>query len=327
MASINERQQAVAQDLVQELVAATSGRGAVWNLAGTVGSGKTSVLRLVRRALAVRTDVVPVMMSPPAGDVDTASIALIDAAIQLEAKGLLTGHMSDLSEPSLRWDAKMAIVTAALEAHADRVIILCDEPTRWYNNRESAMDDAPDYHARNFAEWIVGHARCRGLVAGWIPNDVPHERQKYAPYLDDAHPFLAEASEWRETAPLARSLEQALPRSPLRQSLWEAKLLVALSRVKSAREVAAQAARGIEGQALLEELLCQLEGRQEHRPICESLARLSLARTPVDRQTFDALTAASPRRTASSSRRACARRTRGASCSTRSCGTRLWSAP
>jgi hypothetical protein len=77
MASINERQQAVASDLVQNLVAAAPGRSAVWNLAGKVGSGKTAVLRLVRRALAARADLIPVMMSPPAGDVDTASIALL----------------------------------------------------------------------------------------------------------------------------------------------------------------------------------------------------------------------------------------------------------
>ena len=47
MATINDKQELVAEALVQQILGAKPGVDALWNLTGAVGSGKTTLLRRV----------------------------------------------------------------------------------------------------------------------------------------------------------------------------------------------------------------------------------------------------------------------------------------
>ena len=77
------------------------GRGALWNLTGSVGSGKTSVLHEIQESCWAK-GTIPLMVTAPAGEVDAGPIALLEAVDQLETAHLLNGERSAINDPKLR---------------------------------------------------------------------------------------------------------------------------------------------------------------------------------------------------------------------------------
>src|SRR5271167_213527 len=79
-----------AQELVREVKALRPDTNALWQLIGADGSGKTTILRRVAEQLPSEK-LVPILVSAPAGQIDSAPIALLETARQLKSNGLLNG--------------------------------------------------------------------------------------------------------------------------------------------------------------------------------------------------------------------------------------------
>jgi len=211
-------------------------------------------------------------------------------ASQLQAANLMNGELTNISDPKRPWSEKVQSLAGVIDRHDQDIVLLCDEPTYWYQGQDPLLDDTPDNAARSLAERLSGQVTCRRIVSGRIPGNVEPLAQTKAPRIDDGLEFLDDDSQWAQTATLARQFRQALDRPLAFYTLWQIKLLVALSRFKSPREVARQALSNNAATVLLEELFDLLERDPTAESICHSLARLALARTPVARGTFEALT-------------------------------------
>ncbi|MCY2994680.1 MAG: hypothetical protein NTY19_43485 [Planctomycetota bacterium] len=289
MATIDEKQHSTAGWLARQVRDTKPDRHAVWNLTGAVGSGKTSVLRLIAESLRAER-LIPLTVTAPGGEVDAAPIALLEAASQLMAANLLNGESDILSDPTRRWTDKMDAVTAVVNKHHRDIVVLCDEPTRWYHQQESLLDDTPDFCARSLAEWIAKDAVCRRVITGWVPDDVPLLGRTKSPRLDDGRAFLAENEHWDAAQALADALQQSLSQPVPYRSQWEMRLCVALCRFKPIGDVAVQAASDTLAPVLLEELLDLLEQDAAQHSFCAALARLAIPRTGVRPAIFSELT-------------------------------------
>jgi tetratricopeptide (TPR) repeat protein len=288
MATINEKQQNFAGKLVEQVLRFPTGRDALWNLTGSVGSGKTSVLHLIQESFWA-TGTIPLMVTAPAGEVDAGPIALLEAADQLEAAHLLNGERGAINDPKLRWSDKMAAITAAIERNHNSVVILCDEPALWHRTPQASLEDTPEHCARSFADWIARESTCRRIVSGWVDVDVPVRGRPPVPRLDDGRSFLAESGYWFSAESIAGSLNNALTQELPERSPWEMKLCVALARFKEPRKVAEQVVNGTSVLALLEEVFDLVEG-EEYRVLREGLALLAIPRTYMREQVFNDLT-------------------------------------
>ncbi|MCA9030224.1 MAG: hypothetical protein KDA66_05400, partial [Planctomycetaceae bacterium] len=143
------------------------GTNAIINLAGAVGAGKTSVLRLTERLFRQR-GLQPIFLSAPQADAETSAIVLSDAADSLASAGSLNGEADILRDPLRRWMEKFEAVTSVVDKEPDRYAILCDEPSHWFRQGASEVDDTPDHHARLVSDWVFKQATCRRVVSGRV---------------------------------------------------------------------------------------------------------------------------------------------------------------
>src|SRR5208283_2792382 len=127
MPTLDEKQRDTAHELVWDAIFLRPGQDALWNLAGTVGSGKTTVLRRVAEQLRFER-LIPLTISAPAGEIDSGSIAMLETASQLKDSNLLNGEMSVISDPKAHWRDKLEAIANAVERHHEQIVILCDEP-------------------------------------------------------------------------------------------------------------------------------------------------------------------------------------------------------
>ena len=201
MAQIDEKQRRTAEWLADQVAKTDPNRYALWNLWGSVGSGKSSVLRLVAKSLFDR-GFVAIIVAAPGGEVDAARSALMSTASQLKSANLLNGELAKLTNPRRRWTEKLELLTKAVERNFDKVVLLCDDrldgivrPNRSYATLQTTAQ-------RSYADWIVNETNCRRVVSGWVSGSVPYNQRTPAPRLDDGRAFLTEVSDW---ARLARS--------------------------------------------------------------------------------------------------------------------------
>jgi len=289
MTVLDEQQHEVADWLANSLKKVPANRRALWQLTGAVGSGKTNVLRLLGPRL-LHLGLKPIFISAPADEVDSAAIALLETASQLEAYGLANGDLAAVRDPKSRWDNKLNAVTTAINKHLHDVAIVCDEPHRWYHTSHSDLDETPDHAARSFAEWIAKDARCRRVISGWIPDDTTPLGTTGAPRLPDGREVLTNGFYWGSLDQQAAILHDNLPAGIPGRSVWEMRLCVALCLLKPVEEVATVVESFGSADSLLQEFLDLVELAPEHATLCNALARLSLARTSLPRTSIERYT-------------------------------------
>jgi hypothetical protein len=246
-------------------------------------------MRLVAKSLRDQ-GLVPVVVSAPADEVDSAAIALLTTASRMKEEDLLKGELITLTDPRQPWSAKLDALTGALDSHFDRVVLLCDEPGRWYRPSESTLDDTPDYCARSYADWIVKETNCRRVVSGWVSGFVQSDQRVWAPRLDDGRTFLAENGGWGEASQGAESLRRSFSEPITGQSILGMKLGVALCHFQAPSEVIAKMKTDIPADVLLSTLLDCIEADAGHRLLREALVRLTMARTTLSETVFIEMT-------------------------------------
>lgn len=291
MSRVTEKQNATAGWIVAQLRNAAPDRNGLINLTGAVGSGKTNILRRVAEQLEVNeSGLIPIAITAPSGEVDTPAIALAEIADQLHERGLANGDLDAVRDPHAGWNDKRGVVEAAITRHNSDLVLLCDEPSRWYRFGASLVDDTPDHATREFAEWLTRDIGCRRIVTGGLSGMSSTPLWTGAPRVEDGRAILEEETEWGVLEEHVERLKSLLAEPLPFRSVWEMKLLIALSRFKPAEEVAAIAGSQVSAEVLLRDVLDLAEVNATE--ICRTLARLSLARTSIDRSTFDAMSLA-----------------------------------
>lgn len=288
MRTIHERQRELAERLVEDVVRTRPDRDTLWNLNGTVGSGKTTILQIAQTSLWEKK-LIPVTVNAPHGEADAGPIALLEIVDQLEGAHLVNGERSVIDDPRIGWSQKLETITTSIERNHTSIVLLCDEPALWYGVPHASLEDTPEHCARSLAEWLARGPTCRRILSGRLDEDVPILRRVRAPKLEDGRSLLVEPELWFSVGSVATDLFNGLTDKLQDRSFWEVKLYVALARFKPIGVVAEQANEGMPVRALLGELL-DLVQSEEHHHFRLGLARLALSRTPLSLESFHALT-------------------------------------
>jgi tetratricopeptide (TPR) repeat protein len=292
MAAIDQKQHLTAGWLVTQSLASAANESAIINLAGAVGSGKTSVLRLTERLLRQRSKT-PLFLSAPATDAETSAIVLAEAADGLAQAGCLNGAADVLRDPTRRWFDKFDAITKVIGQDPDRFVLICDEPSHWFRQSASEVDDTPDHHARVLSDWIFKQAKCRRIVSGYVPSGLPRLKRTQAPRIEDGRTLLEDRSFWATAANLASAVSAATKRSIEFGSVMEIRLLVAWAWLFSPQVAAKQCELGFSATSLLESLLDALEQSSQknpgHRSFCQAMARLAIGRVDLPNVLYDEL--------------------------------------
>lgn len=292
MAIIDQKQHDTANWLVTQSLSSEPGTSAVINLAGAVGSGKTSVLRIAESLFRQRGKT-PVMLSASSADAETSAIVLAEAADSLSQAGCLNGEADILRDPNRRWLEKFDAVIKMIDEEPDRFVVLCDEPTHWFRQNASEIDDTPDHHARLLSDWVFKQANCRRIVSGFVPTGLPRLKQTRAPRISNGRDFLEDPAFWASATNLATGILGATKRSIESHSVMELRLLVAWAWMFSPESAARQCELDFSATSLLESLLDALEISAQqnaaHRSFCKALASLAISRVDLPNDTCDEL--------------------------------------
>jgi hypothetical protein len=285
---LQEKQDSTATKLLDRLLSEGPSPEALVNLTGAVGAGKTSIMRLVAEQARHRQKV-PVWLTAPQGEVDSAAFALLGAVQDLKSAGVVNGEVADISNPRVGWSEKMELFKRAIEHNAERLVVLCDEPSRWYHHHRSFLNDTPDYRLRQFADWIVRNAPVRRVISGRIPEDAPLVRRFTAPRTDDGNEILSDEAPWDSLGLVATSLGNQLKGRVPNRSAWEMKLCVGLAACNSVPAAESIAESEWPADSLLHLLLDGCERQVRFQGVCQGLARLAISRTGVDSKVLDEL--------------------------------------
>ncbi len=258
-------------------------QGTIIPIHGSTGRGKTRLLRGVAAHLANRGSI-PVYLSPPQGEEDTAGAALATAADTLKAHTLLNGQTATLKDLRASRERKISIVLDGMRKAANSVVLLLDEPARWVAGEWSGESSAT---GRRFTlqvcHELATRSGCRVVYTGGNFGVRTDEEPYYLPRAWselDLPRKLTEHPAWKE---MSRGLggaftEQATP--------LLCRILTMLSIVATPAE-AAEAARTSLG---VNEIAALLEQRSASRPqLRRAWACFALVRKATDQRLYERL--------------------------------------
>lgn len=282
MQLLDQKQHESAEQLVTQSMTSAPEVSSIINLAGAVGSGKTTVLRLAERLFRQR-GLEPIFLSAPFASSETSAVVLAEAADCLFRAGSLNGEAEIIRDPNRRWLDKFQAVTGIIDKEPDRYAILCDDPSYWFLEGVSEVEDTPDHHARMVSDWLFKGAKCRRIVSGRVvATGLPLLRRFHAPRVDDGRALFKDEASWGHAADLAISVSRFTKRPIEDRSVMEIRLLVAWAWLFGAKSAAQQCVLEFSAKSLLEDLLDELEASAEansqHRAFCQAMARLALSR-------------------------------------------------
>lgn len=141
--------------------------GSITSVRGRTGQGKTRLLRDVAADLPKR-DVIPVFLSPPRGEEDTAGAALAAAADTLRAHTLLNGQTAALKDLHTPRAEKIDIVLRGLVKATNSAVLLLDEPARWPAGEWSDESSATSRQfTQQVCQALAARSGCRVVYTGW----------------------------------------------------------------------------------------------------------------------------------------------------------------
>jgi hypothetical protein len=115
-----------------------AGGSELFHVVGPATAGKSAGLRtLVEDLKGGRR--VPILVAPPSGSFDSGAAALVELGAGLKEAALVNGHLAKLVEPQRPWSDKLELLRRDINAVADRVVLLCDEPEAWSPSEDGAF--------------------------------------------------------------------------------------------------------------------------------------------------------------------------------------------
>ena len=255
-------------EVTHDVVGAATG---LWHVHGPSSAGKSTLLRELAPRLSGR-GVVPVLVTPPPGQLDTGGVALVEFGAALRRAGLIDTAFEAAITAQKGWTEKVEHVRGWLEDAnvRERVVLLCDEPNSWPAARG---DEIPlGEHARELAGLLVD-ARCRRVVAGRLEHS---RATRIRLTLRSDAGWLADEDLWGvELAPAAERARKTLGTSLEERSPLDVRLLVALAARGDVSGYADMWRRG-----LATDLWAKLGHNEMGRKTQRVWARLALLRMP-----------------------------------------------
>jgi tetratricopeptide (TPR) repeat protein len=273
-----------AQRLVQALPAHSAGPDSIWQIDGVATAGKSSCLRLVSTLLEKQGKLKPVVVAPPAHNLDTGPAALADVAVGLAAHGFLNGELDAWSEGGASWTERIDLVRRCIADHDD-VVLLCDEPDSWGANR-----GGDDFFAqRSFdVAFSLGALPCRRVVTGKLPVPVtPVDRIELEPASTD--PSWLRVQGWGELELAAQSVaDSAMLERPL--TALQVRILVAATSLTSVNYVTEWIDQDGDGRRIALRFAELIAGENHYRRLWDAWLQLSMTRRAFDAQLLTEIT-------------------------------------
>ncbi len=281
----------MSEELLEELPAGKS-----WQVRGGHFAGKSTLLRQLAKKMAAEEEgYVPVLVQPPERAPDAGVAALVDVAEGLAEAGRIDkAGLDRLRDDERQWEDKLGELSRWLESGADDVVLLCDDPERWYYQAGEDSD-----HFRQRAGEVLERlmtAPCRVVVTGNLRHSWGRSGRRW--FLETSSPaeeWLRDATAWGDLlAEVAAGLAEQGVSGLAERSALEVRILVALAAIRSPEAVARWWGRGRERRELTEQLITALEGDADARPLLQAWGRVSLVRRPLDEPMLAALGAPAP---------------------------------
>jgi tetratricopeptide (TPR) repeat protein len=286
MTPLDEQQVTAAERIGKWAEKTSPGLDSVLNVTGAMGTGKSTVLFLALAEIQ-RCGLVPIFLSGSMNDTDSAAVTLAGIVDQLVFNGLADRDGLSFWNPHKPWGEKFSSITAAVERHANRIVLVCDEPTTWYTADEVLLGSCPGSHARAVADWASTGTKCRRVISGYsLGNDV--QRQwvgiRKVPIAVDA---MESDGDWGR---LPRLFAEAARRglyTPESQAVLGLNLLKGLADLLSESEMIDLIGQRADSGALLRMLLDVVQERRAQ--LCEPLMLLTLLRTEQEYSVLELL--------------------------------------
>lgn len=220
----------VAADLRDQL-ARSDAHHEVWQVDGHPTAGKSTLLHEVAKLL--ERDFVPVVVSPPRGELDAGPAALLQIANALKCHGIVNGETERLTDPSRPLAEKITLVRQWLVDAQEKVVLLCDEPTRWPAH---GTDDL-HFAKRTWAvvNTLLVERLCRRVVTGEVPEGVSVKGVRDLNLTtSDPLEWLRNPTNWGSLADAARDIARLSHDALAKHSPLQIRFLVALRALDAA---------------------------------------------------------------------------------------------
>lgn len=261
------------------------------HLTGPETAGKSTTLRSIRQRLTEGDREVPVVVSPPRQSLDAGQVGLVQVAGQLEDAGLLNGGFRTFVESDqITWSDRQQRLSSWLEAHSDRVVLLCDEPYRWATGSEKArhFDDKTE----SFVRLLLDKTDCRRVVTSKRGSQVDGPRFDVGEQRDYRGWLTGGDATWGVLGDTAHQLWERFDDQLHVLSPLKVRLLVALARLQSADWLEQRFEQFSDGsrKRLTNHLVDAVSRRSSGEAFLSSWERCSLVREPIDSQLVDDFT-------------------------------------
>ena len=233
---------AVADNLVGTL--RTLPENGIVQVVGAPSAGKTALLHQVAQRLLDQKShgLIPILLSPPTGQRDTAFAGFAEAAADLHRRSVINGEFEALVSSAAPWTWADSLATfRRWLKDKPQVVLLCDEPGNWV--RQTTEVDHYDQFARELATFVLD-APCRKLVVGASYLHNAAVTTNLAPRSEPTQ-WLANGEEWGLLASAAERVNRWNVNRLGSCSPLTIRLLVALT--QSGDENGARAWLGSEG--------------------------------------------------------------------------------
>ncbi len=221
-------------DLVPEVVATEPSADALWHIWGPATAGKSTALHLLGERLADK-GLLPITVSPPSRTLDAGPIALVETAVGLKHHALIDGQI-DIIRSEATWSEKISSLLGWMRDAQEKVVLLCDEPGAWPSTTSEDLHFAA--RAEEIAVGLLGSGQCRRVVAGEMPIGMRSRQRVHLGVQSAPAAWLQNPSTWGVLGPAAQALHERAGPDLVQRSPLEIRLLVALTELSSADEVA-----------------------------------------------------------------------------------------
>ncbi len=227
----------------------------------------------------------PVLLRPPAHQLDTGPTTLVDFGIGLATDAAFNGEFRAWAESRRPWRERIADAREWLGRYENDLVLLCDDPSFWAGppSEETGFFSG---RAADVTRLLVEQAHCRRIVAGRIPDTLAADGVvDLTPDAPDRE-WLLQSDAWGAIADAAMSLEET--GVPLEQlTALELRLAVALAALRGPL-VAANAIRETR-RSIAGRLWAVVSEDASLTRLKRTWLRLSFVRRPFEGVLLDAL--------------------------------------
>lgn len=259
-----------ANRLAEEIV---DGEPSVMQIKGDVSVGKSTLLRRIRSKLS-DAGKHPILVSPPSGALDVASITLTQLASQLYNGHPTSSEVSELiRSQEVQASKKHKILADWLVEGKDKFVLLCDDPTNW----EAKIEDYPGSSESLAALYrtLLDTEGLRRVVTGYLPDGRSAANIHWLKANSDPEEWLQSRPSWGDyLADHAQKLWEELSDELRERTPLVIRLMVGLVALGEAPSSLAKMYR----KSLAEKLWDRCEEDPQLAPLCDAWSSLALVR-------------------------------------------------